>query len=330
MSELPEPGGPPRSVFTACRRIALPDPYPPGVVCVFLLDTPEGPWLVDAGAPGPRSRDALRAGLSACRVSADELRGVVLTHAHLDHVGGLGEWRPSRVVAHGEAADALAAAADRDPESRGREMLRRAGASDSEIPELLEYREPLDRGLSAELSVDTRLEGEAGEPPWGGGWRWVRVRGHAPGHLLLRAPVGGHLLVGDQFMARLKTPYDIHDPAADPVGEYLRSLDRTGEASPECLHSSHTAPIRPAGEWLESRRDAIHRQLRRVAGVLEGGDTARAVLERVYPAELEPGRRALLLREVLALLRHLAADGRAGRREERDGGERVVERFGPA
>lgn len=330
MTDAPEPGAPPRSLFTACRRIPLPDPYPPGVVCVFLLDTPEGPWLVDAGPPGPRPHDALRAGLAACRVDAGDVRGMVLTHAHLDHVGGLGDRRPPRIVAHEEAAVALRAAGDRRGRDRTEEVLRRAGVPGDEVPELVGYREPVDPELSGDLSVTTRLEGEEGDLPWGGGWRWLRVRGHAPGHLLLRAPVGGHLLVGDQFLLRLKTPYEVYDADRDPVGDYLESLRRVAGFAPRCLHSSHTGSIEPAGPWIRGRRESIEGQLERIGASLEAGDTAREVLDRVYPRGLEPGRRALLLREVLALLRHLAAEGSAERRREGDAEGRPVERFVPA
>lgn len=318
------PGDPPEQPSEGCWRIALPDPYPPGVVAVHLLEGPDGPWLLDTGPPGEDARAALSRGLAALGLDRDDLRGVLLSHHHLDHVGGLAGWRPARVRTHAATARCLAEAgdgADRTPE-----LLRRAGVPGEALPQLERHREPRDPSLARRIRVDEPLEGEEGRFAEPEDWRWIRVGGHAPGHLLVHRPGDGTLLSSDQFMARLKTPLAVGDPDADPWGAYLRSLRRAVDADPRVILPAHTEPIRPAVPWLERRLRTLDRALDRIrAEVGRAADTAWAVLERLYPGSPSDGRRALLVRETLAGLRRLAATGDLEREVTPEG----VERYRP-
>lgn len=59
-----------------------------GVIACYVLESSEGPILVD---PGPSSTlGTLRAGLQGLGSSLSEVRHVLLTHVHLDHAGSAG------------------------------------------------------------------------------------------------------------------------------------------------------------------------------------------------------------------------------------------------
>lgn len=320
-----EPGPPPEQTARGCWRIVLPDPYPPGVVAVHLLEDPSGPWLVDVGPPGAEARAALVEGLAALGLEREDLRGVLLSHDHLDHVGGLGAWRPVRLRAHAATVRRLEEPAEGDAE-RTEALLRRAGVPADARERLLRYREPRDPSLTRGIRVGERLEGEEGAFGEPTGWRWLRVGGHAPGHLLLHRPEDGTLLSSDQFMDRLKTPLDLSDPDADPWGAYRASLTRAAELEPAALHPAHTGTIRPALPWLERRSGALDRALARVREAAgDGAQTAWSVMRRLYPGDPGGGQRALLVRETLAGLRRLAAVGDAEVRVVEG-----VERYRPA
>ncbi|MFD7225688.1 MBL fold metallo-hydrolase [Streptomyces sp. NPDC059892] len=55
------------------------------VVACYLIDTPDGITLIDAGLPG-HWRDLQRE-LSSLGKSVDDIRGLVLTHGDSDHIG---------------------------------------------------------------------------------------------------------------------------------------------------------------------------------------------------------------------------------------------------
>ena len=58
-----------------------------GAVNVFLLDTPDGLVLIDAGFPD--RAPAILGALRELGRAPDDLRHIVLTHAHPDHIGSL-------------------------------------------------------------------------------------------------------------------------------------------------------------------------------------------------------------------------------------------------
>jgi glyoxylase-like metal-dependent hydrolase (beta-lactamase superfamily II) len=58
------------------------------VIAVYLLDTPDGPAIVDCGPT--TCIDALEAGLGERGLGLTDLRHLLLTHIHLDHAGAAG------------------------------------------------------------------------------------------------------------------------------------------------------------------------------------------------------------------------------------------------
>jgi glyoxylase-like metal-dependent hydrolase (beta-lactamase superfamily II) len=60
---------------------------PTGIVNTFLIDAPDGCALVDAGLPG-RDADILR-GVAAAGRRPTDIRHLIVTHAHPDHIGSL-------------------------------------------------------------------------------------------------------------------------------------------------------------------------------------------------------------------------------------------------
>lgn len=77
----------------------------PGLVNVYLLDAPGGLTLIDTGFP--RDTPKILAGIEALGRRPEDLRHILLTHAHPDHVGGAAALRArtgARVYAHGADA----------------------------------------------------------------------------------------------------------------------------------------------------------------------------------------------------------------------------------
>ena len=277
MSTVLRPGGF-EPVAAGCRRAVVPSPWPPGSVAVFLIES-GGDWLVDAGAGAAESVEALRVALDGALGPEGEPSGVILTHTHLDHSGGLEALAPHIVIAHRDTAEAFEAD---DGNPAGHPFM--------------------------------AVEGASGSVPGVPGWEWVLGEGHAPGHLLLWQPEGGTLLAGDQFLLGLKTPLRIADPAEDSFGGYLETLDRVAGLQPAVMLTSHTEPIQEPAAWLDRERRRLSRQLDRARkAVRSGARTAEEVTDRTFGSIPGPAARQLLLREQLAALRHLAVEGEVRR-----------------
>ncbi len=266
-------------VAPGCQRAVVPSPWPPRAVAVFLLES-DGEWQVDTGASTPESVGAVRSALDAVLGPRGVPRGVILTHSHLDHAGGVEALRPATVVAHRDAAAAFRA--------------------DERTPEDIPFRE---------------VEGSADSLPDVAGWEWMLGEGHAPGHLLLWQPESGTVLVGDQFLLGLKTPLRTADETEDSFGRYLATIDRVAAVEPRIMFSSHTEPIVEPLKWLAHERRRLERQLGRTRNAVQAGArTAEEVTAAAYRSIPGAGARELLAREQLAALRHLAFQDEIKRR----------------
>lgn len=294
-------------IAEGCIRIPLPDPFVPGVTCVFVMGPEESPWLLDTGADTPECEAALRDKLSAAGFVLESMP-VVLSHTHLDHAGGLLRYRPPQLTVHARAIEEMRAVRPRS--SRGPEALRRMGVPDTEIGALAPAGEPVHGTPFADLPVDRTLTGEAGRLPAPEGWEWLLAEGHAPGHLLLFDSVTRTLLAGDQFLFKWKTPLIVSDPDFDSLGAYVASIRAAREREPARICSSHMETMHNPGAWLNETEASINRRLERIAGaVAGGGQTAHEVLGTLYPQAREGPLRIVFLRETLAMMRHLAARG---------------------
>lgn len=90
------------------HRIEFKTDWPPWTVAAYLVDGDE-PVLVDAGAPGDDSWDALVDGLAAVGFTPDDIAHLLVTHPHTDHDGQVA----SLVEAAEPTVYTLAAARDR-------------------------------------------------------------------------------------------------------------------------------------------------------------------------------------------------------------------------
>ncbi len=157
--------------------------------------------LVDAGLPGVLP--ALTACLDGLGLGLDAVRRVVVTHSHVDHVGGLPEIvaaTGAEVWAHGDDAGVIDGSVAPPDTSALVEGLR------GRLEVLLADLAPDKRALvmrtagmvypTEHVPVDLRLAGDE-ELAVLGGCRLLHTPGHTPGHLSLFLPALGLLMAGD-------------------------------------------------------------------------------------------------------------------------------------
>jgi glyoxylase-like metal-dependent hydrolase (beta-lactamase superfamily II) len=212
------------------------------LVNTFALRDADGTLtLVDAGLRWWASSRIL-AGLAEIGSAPADVRRVVITHAHVDHAGGLARLvEATGAAVHTHERDAIYLRDGRVPRTnratRGARIAGRLGAK--KLPKV---------AVSEEFADGTVL-------PAAGGLRVVHTPGHTPGHVSLMHERSGVLITGDAvFNVRgLRSP-----PAwmcTDPTVS-RRSADRLGELDFEIAAFSHGPEVR------ERAREAVRAFLR--------------------------------------------------------------------
>jgi glyoxylase-like metal-dependent hydrolase (beta-lactamase superfamily II) len=217
----------------------------------YLWQDPDGLTLVDAGLPG--SAPALAAAVRHTGHRPADVRRLVLTHFHPDHMGAAADvaaWGDVQVLAH--HADAP--------------FIRAAGAGPA--PDLADWERPIHervmRPLAAQAPgpplVAPRIDREltdGDEPGFGDGAVTVAVPGHTPGSIACYLPRHGVLFTGDAAARRedgtvICGIFNVNRPQAAESLRRLATLDVTiacfGHGEP--LTSNATAALRAATERL--------------------------------------------------------------------------------
>jgi len=164
-----------------------------GMVNVYLLEELGGITIVDAGLPGYWGD--LQRELAAMGRSLEDVRAVVLTHAHDDHIGFAERIRSERgTPIHLHEADAALARGEAKQKNEG-------GGSVKPIPLLKFLLFGLRKGglrIKRIAEVSTFGDGATLDVP--GTPRVIHVPGHTAGSAALHVPSRDALLVGDALV----------------------------------------------------------------------------------------------------------------------------------
>ena len=217
----------PRQVASGVYQLGL------GFVNVFFVEDDEGGlWLIDAGVDAGAER--IGGGIRALGREPRELRGVVVTHLHGDHVGGL-----AAVKKHTGAEvwmGAEDAALIRDGKTY-RALEPGPGALRSGIVKVMSRRPMPDRDP---VAVEHDLH-DGDELPFGASV--LHLPGHTEGHIALLLPRdGGVLIVGDAATNFYRLGVG---PVYEDIDEGMRSLRRLAGLEFETALFSHGRSLTP-------------------------------------------------------------------------------------
>jgi glyoxylase-like metal-dependent hydrolase (beta-lactamase superfamily II) len=312
--------------------------------------------LVDTGVARPDSRRALEAAFEQLGIGLDDVRRVVLTHHHTDHMGQVQMLRDSGAdlelwVHEDDAEDVEQYSMERDERIEiGNELFREYGVPEDLLVRQAEHirawiaREP---PLCAATRVDRTLRGGDRVPFKDFELRVIHAPGHTAGHVLLHEPRSGTLLTGDHLMGSavpftesyfLPGAPDPSDPLARRprfrgLPAYLGSLRSLRSESFRCILPAHGGIVdRPARAieeaqlFYEVRIQRIERALARARRECEGAVSAWTLWQQLFP-KLDPlTQMRTRMMMVIGGLDELEAEGRV--RAER--GADAILRFVPA
>ena len=291
----------------------------------YVLATAGSLAMVDAGWDSDDSWAALCAGLELLGATPRDVRAVLVTHQHFDHLGLAARVRAASgawIGLHPADAEAVAAPLYRNPAlalAAERRWLRRAGADAEQVDRLgggLERFAPRAGVATADRLVE---DGErlllAGRV-----LRVIHTPGHTPGHLCFAEEQTGRVFTGDHVLPRI-SPHVSSDRTGrvDLLGAYLASLAGIArEPATEVL---------PAHEWRfiglsERAQEIAEHHARRLAELLAvlrrhpGGVPWDLAAELTWSrpwAQYDGRLRITAVAETEAHLMHLVAQGRARR-----------------
>ncbi|HYI99317.1 MAG TPA: MBL fold metallo-hydrolase [Thermoleophilaceae bacterium] len=230
-----------------------------GIVNWYLIEDGSDLTLVDAGFPADWSM--LTTALGALDRRLSDLRAVVITHGHIDHIGFAERARReagAEVLVH--AADepllkspAVIAKSERSPlrylnQSATRKLMLKATLARAPLAKTVE-------------EVSTFADGEVLERVPGRP-RVIHTPGHTDGHCVLHLPERGVLFAGDALVTR--NPYTgatgprlVSAAATKDTAQALASLDRIAAVEADVILTGHGEPWRGGtGEAIRLARAA--------------------------------------------------------------------------
>ncbi len=255
----------------------------------YVVDTPDGQVIVDTSRP-PASAVHKRL-LEADGV--DNVKYVIVTHAHGDHNGGVPLWRAggAQVIAQEnyneflDYSNMLAGFFGRrtaaqfqfvDVAGGGASLAGRQGPID-------------DSAIRPDITFDKEMSLDVG----GMQFELLHTPGETPDHLTVWVPELKAVFVGDNLYESFPNMYTLRGTRPRWPLEYIAAIDRALALEPEVVLPSHGLPIvgkEASRERLTRYRDAIayvHDAV--VAGMNAGKSVETLMAEISLPPELDIG-----------------------------------------
>ncbi|HEX5505014.1 MAG TPA: MBL fold metallo-hydrolase [Thermomicrobiales bacterium] len=320
------------AIMPGLHRVELPlGDNPLGAVNAYLIETADGPALVDTGWWTPEAWAALEDALGALGCRPADLSRIVLTHGHPDHAGMAARLRDLSGAPIALHPRDLFMVAPRRPDQDGARAERLAWLTRHGLPEAeaaaLRGASPGMGGRMTPFEPDRALA--EGDTLALGAYRFtvLETPGHSPGQVCLYDAERRVLIAADHVLPEISPNVGLMGAnGGNPLADYLAALARVRDLPVEVALPGHGAPFADlAGRVDELVAHHDERLAELLAALAPGPAGAYDLCARltwvggaVTWAELAPFSRLMALGETLSHLVLLEERGQATR--EDDGG----------
>ena len=259
-----------------CFPVRTPTRPPATHTCCYIVHTSKEMLILDPGSPYEDEQQALAECVDEMMAAGRQVREIVLTHHHPDHVGGVNALKTHLahfgldvpVAAHRETAKIF-----------------------NEVDRFIED------GELIELDGEPQLQLRAMHTP-----------GHALGHLCFHDAQRGVLITGDNIVGVGSV---LIDPLDGNMRDYLNSLQRMRSLpNLSVLFGGHgpavATPYQKIDEYISHR---LERERKILEAVQNGITDPKEIVAAVY-TDVSPKAYAMAERAVLAHLQKLREDGK--------------------
>lgn len=316
-----------REVAPGVFWLRMPLPFALDHINLWLLEDGDGFTIVDTGIAREEVKSGWRSLFSGL-MSNRPVKRVISTHFHPDHFGLAGwltevldvplwmtrsEWLTGSMLyadADGRVSDAQVA------------LFKQHGLDDIRLEALAGRGNAYRRLISPPPTSYRRMSD--GDRLLVDGCEWLVIvgRGHAPEHACLYCADKGVLISGDQVLPKISPNVSLTaaEPHADPLSDYLESLDRLTALADEVLVlPSHDFPFFGLHARIDALKTHHAERLDDLAGYCRIPRTAAETLEVLFRRELDAHQITFAMGESLSHLVHLEGSARLKRATDRNG-----------
>lgn len=292
-------------------RLALPWPGVPHGNA-WVLAAGDGLVLVDTGYGGKNGMRDFEAALAQVGFAVEDIGLVVCTHSHSDHYGlaaPITERSGAELWIHPAWGHIRLMASDPKAAMEQRlEAARLSGVPEAGLEAYRARSEDAESGVAGIREPDRELLPGVEVETDHGAWQVYETPGHAPSHVVLHQPERKLMLTGDHLLGRTVLFFD-YGHTADPVGEFLTSLDVIEPLGPNLCLPGHGRPFRDPGVKIEAAREQVETLRAKVREQIGDGErTAFEIIASILgPDNLEGPTAGFLLQIVRALLDNMSA-----------------------
>ncbi|HTB13303.1 MAG TPA: MBL fold metallo-hydrolase [Bryobacteraceae bacterium] len=303
------------------QTITLPVPWDLKSVNVHLVELDDGFMLIDSGVATNECFQVLESALAERGVAWPNIRTLLLTHYHPDHIGQswkILELTGARLVMHRADAAYLEELARVNGVPWYAEAMRIGGVP-LELAAAMEGALRGNRPAFRAHRPQQILEGGETLLVRDGTLEVIWTPGHTPGHVCLYSPERRALISGDHVLEKI-TPNIAWHPKHDMLAKYLASLDLLLPYEIDIVIPSHgtrfkdhRAVIRGTAEHHEERCGAI------LENITAAPLTAHELVLALWRRKLSDFHHNFAVFEILAHLEHMSKRGEIAPRARADG-----------